>query len=464
MSANPTSKPVMAKRLVNQRRRFLAASGLAVLGLPLLDALPRGQLLGARVARASTLYPRRFVFVYNPNGTVPDQFWPAVGEGVTEAALSSLPLPTITAPLEPFKDKLLFLRGIDLKVTEVGPGGPHQRGLGSLLTGRELQEGVFADGCGRMAGWANGISIDQEIALHVGQTTLLPSLELGVRAAEADVRGRISYAGPGAPLPPVNTPGLAYERLFSNFQDVDPLVKEQRADVVDVLYEQYEGLRPVLGVRDRAKVDQHLEILRGVERRTTLPVDTSGCGAPERPPELDENDENDMPQIADLQVQILASAFACDLTRVATLQFSSAINEIRFPWLDTEGTGHALSHSGESDVEKQTALINRSQWYAQRVADLLAALDAIPEGEGSVLDNSIVVWGNELALGSSHTLTDIPFVVAGTAGGYLRSGRFVHYDGVAHNQLWVATLNAMGVDATAFGHPDYANGALPSLV
>jgi hypothetical protein len=444
----------MSARL-DSRRRFLGAG--ALLGLPLLDALPR--------AHADALYPRRFVFVYNPNGTVPEQFWPTgVEEDVTEAALSGLTLPTITSPLEPFKDRLLFLRGLDLKVTEVGPGGPHQRGLGSLLTGRELQEGVFVDGCGRMAGWANGISIDQEIAKHVGQSTLLPSLELGVRAAEADVRGRMSYAGPGNPMPPVNSPLLAYERLFSNFQDVDPLVKEQRADVVDTLYEQYEGLRPVLGVRDRAKVEQHLEIMRGVERRTTLPVDTTGCGAPTRPAELDENDEDSMAEIADLQVNILASAFACDLTRVATLQFSSAINEIRFPWLDGQGSGHALSHSGESDLDSQTALVARSQWYAQRVANLLAALDAIPEGQGTVLDNSVVVWGNELGLGNAHTLTDIPFMVAGSAGGYLRTGRYLRYDGVAHNQLWVAMLNAMGVDATEFGHPDFASGALSSLV
>lgn len=439
------------------RRRFLIGSS-ALLGLPLLESIPRR-------AEAQDLYPRRFVFVYNPNGTVPDEFWPqGAAEGATEVPLSELTLPTITSPLQPFQDRLLFLRGLDLKVTEVGPGGPHQRGLGSLLTGRELQEGVFVDGCGRMAGWANGISIDQEIAKQLGQTTLLPSLELGVRAIEADVRGRMSYAGPGNPLPPVNSPALAYERLFSNFQDVDPVTQERRKDVVDVLYQQYQGLRPTLGSRDQAKVDQHLELLRGVERRMTIAVDSMGCAAPSRPVELDENDENTMAEIADLQVTLMASAFACDLTRVATLQFSTAINEIRLPWMDDMGSGHALSHSGVSDLESQSALVTRSQWYAERLANLLAALDAIPEGEGTALDHSVVVWGNELGLGNAHTLTDIPFVVAGSAGGYLRTGRYLRYAGVAHNQLWVAMLNAMGIEANAFGHPDYSSGALPSLV
>jgi hypothetical protein len=233
---------------------------------------------------------------------------------------------------------------------------------------------------------------------------------------------------------------------------------------VDVLYQQYQGMQPSLGTRDRAKIDQHLELLRGVERRMTVAVDTMGCLAPEAPLELDENDENTMERIADLQVELMAAAFACDLTRVATLQFSSAINEIRLPWLDELGSGHALSHSGISDLDSQDALVGRSQWYAARVAKLLAALDAIPEGEGTALDNSVVVWGNELGLGNSHTLTDIPFVVAGSAGGYLRTGRYVRYGGVAHNQLWVAMLNAMGIEATDFGHPDYSTGALPSLV
>jgi hypothetical protein len=265
-------------------------------------------------------------------------------------------------------------------------------------------------------------------------------------------------------MPPVNSPALAYERLFSNFQNVDAVTKQQRQEVVDVLYAQYESLRPTLGMRDRAKVDQHLELLRGVERRMTVAVDSMGCAAPTKPLDLDENDEDSMAQIADLHVDLMAAAFACDLTRVSSLQFSTAINEIRLPWLDELGSGHALSHSGFSDLESQDALIGRSQWYASRFAKLLAALDAIPEGEGTALDNSVVIWGNELGLGNSHTLTDIPFVVAGTAGGYLNSGRYLRYDGVAHNQLWVAMLNAMGVDADGFGHPDYSSGALPSLV
>jgi hypothetical protein len=265
-------------------------------------------------------------------------------------------------------------------------------------------------------------------------------------------------------MPPVNSPTQAYERLFSNFQDVDPVVKQQRHDVVDVLYQQYQVLRPSLGVVDQDKVDQHLELLRGVERRMTVAVDTMGCVAPEAPTDLDEDNENTMEQVADLQVQLLAAAFACDLTRVSTLQFSTAINEIRLPWLDNMGSGHALSHSGASDIESQKALVGRNQWYGGRVASLLAALDAIPEGEGTALDNSVVVWGNELGLGNTHTLTDIPFVMAGSAGGYLRTGRFLRYGGVPHNQLWVAVLNAMGIDATDFGHPDYSSGALPSLV
>src|SRR5690606_12729076 len=123
----------------------------------------------------------------------------------------------IHEPLAHHREKLLIFQGVDAKVTEMGPGGPHQRGIGSLFTGRELLEGEFVDGCGSRAGWANGISIDQAIANHIGVDTPLKSIEIGVRAHEADVQARISYAGPGQPLPPINTPMEVYQRLFANF-------------------------------------------------------------------------------------------------------------------------------------------------------------------------------------------------------------------------------------------------------
>ena len=155
-------------------------------------------------------FPKRLLLVYTPNGVISDAWWP---KNVTSETVFDLN--DIHAPLAPFKDRLTFLGGVDLTVTNLGPGGLHQKGIGGLFTGQQLQSGdLFVDGCGQTAGWANGISVDQEAAKTLGVGTPITSLELGVRATENDVQGRIAYAGPGAPLPPMNDPSDVFQRLF----------------------------------------------------------------------------------------------------------------------------------------------------------------------------------------------------------------------------------------------------------
>ena len=180
-------------RTRTSRRRFLKGAGGVLVALPLLDSLR------ARAQEPAAQFPKRFVTMYNPNGTVHASWFPTGGE--TDFVLNE-----IHKPLEHHRDKLLIFQGVNATVTATGPGGPHQRGIGSLFTGHELLEGEFVDGCGSRAGWANGISIDQAIANQIGLDTPLKSLEIGVRAIEADVQARISYAGPGQPLPPMNDP------------------------------------------------------------------------------------------------------------------------------------------------------------------------------------------------------------------------------------------------------------------
>src|SRR5690606_23667087 len=193
-------------RLTNLTRRQLLQAGVGgagVLGLP---------LLAPEQSHADNGGPQRLLLVFTANGTVPSAFWPFEGDSETDFTLN-----TITEPLEPFKDRLLFLKGLDLGVANVGPGGPHQKGVGGLFTNSELQTGDFTDGDGSRAGWANGPSVDQEVARYLGVESYLPSIELGVRATESEVRGRISYAGAGRPMPPMNSPLVTYQRLFSGF-------------------------------------------------------------------------------------------------------------------------------------------------------------------------------------------------------------------------------------------------------
>ena len=171
-----------------------------------------------------------------------------------------------------------------------------------------------------------------------------------------------------------------------------------------------------------------------------------------------------MPDITRLQLDMLALALACDATRVASVQFSTAINAIGFPWLDSTAEGHNLSHRGPSDTAAKEQLTQRARWYAGQIAYLARQLAAITEGDSTVLDNTVLVWGNELSLGNSHSHSEIPFMLLGSAGGHFRTGRYLQFGAQPHNRLLVSLLQAMGVDAAAFGHGDFGGGGpLPGL-
>jgi len=154
-------------------------------------------------------------------------------------------------------------------VTNAGPGGLHQKGIGGLFTGAQLQSGaLFVDGCGQTAGWANGISVDQELAKTLAVGTPIKSLELGVRATENDVQGRISYAGPGAPLPPMNDPSEVFQRLFSGFgQNTDQLaeLRARRQSVLDTVQAQFKSVSARVSSADKQKLDAHLTLVRDLE-------------------------------------------------------------------------------------------------------------------------------------------------------------------------------------------------------
>jgi hypothetical protein len=437
------------------RRNFLRASAGALVALPLLDSL--------RAGAAEPVYPKRLVLIYNPNGTIQDAFWPTDVRDETHFELGE-----ILAPLAAHRDKLLILKGLTntIAASDVGPGGPHQKGIGALFTGRELLEGQFRDGCGSLAGWANGISIDQEIAKVLGADSALPSLELGVRAAKNDVQARISYAGPNQPLPPMNSPREVYFRLLSGLDTGSPeltALRDSRRSVLDTVQEQFQALESRVSSDDRQKLAQHQVLVRDLERRLDLVTGNAACVVVPEPPELAFDSETTMEQIAGLQVDLLAMAFRCDLVRVASLQFSDGLNTIRFPWMNSMLEGHSLSHSGDSDMDARTQLIGRHRWYVQQIGRLLDALAAIPEGSGTALDNTLIVWGNEVGAGNTHSHDNIPFLLAGSAGRAFRTGRFIDFGGRSHIDLLVSVLNAFGVNVNTFGHAEFVSGPLPGL-
>ena len=448
------------------RRQFLRGLGGVCVGLPLLHlgGLPaNGQSSGILTADG---FPKRFIVFFHPNGTVQESWWPEAGLSETDFRIGG-----ILTPLQRFKSRLILPQGLDMLSSSAGPGEPHQKGMGGLLSGRPLQEGSFVGGDGSLAGWGDGITVDQAIARHIGATTRFGSLELGVRADSnggSEVRTRLIYSGPAQPLPPMNDPREVFDSLFSDFEaDTTEMAdrRTQRTSVLDTVQSQFGELRNKVGALDRQRLEAHFEIVRDMERRLSNERFFSGaCLDTGRPDEREPDSEDTMPDILKLQIDLMVSAMACDLTRVGSIQVSNAKNHIRYPWLESLGDGHSLSHAGPSNDEARTELELRGNWLAQQFSYLLDRLDALPEGDGTMLDNTVVLWGNELAQGNIHSQVSMPFVLAGSAGGALKTGRHIQYANRPHNDLLVTLLNAFGLEDTTFGDERFCTGPLSELL
>ena len=440
--------------------RGLAATPL----VPLLSGVPR---TGFGSSGGDGTFPLRLLVFFTPNGTNADTWFPEVGAGYG-SDVSDFSLKPLHASLLPFKEKLTFLRGVHLTSSIKGAGEPHQRGMGALLTGRHLQEGDMVGGNGETAGWADGISIDQVAANAFSGSTARKSLELGVRVLGASVTHRMCYAGAAQPLPPMTNPVQVWGQLFSGlespFED-QVAAKGAHKSVLDAARAQYAVLRNRVGQADRYKLEQHAAMLRALEVQLLSFADLSTCSVPAAPViSGDTQGEGVFPEVSRAQIDILAASFACDVTRVATLQYSSGANNIRFPHLNSFSDDHMLSHAGPSDTTSREEWAYRQSWYANEFGYLLAKLDSIPEGDGTLLDNTMVMWCSELGEGATHSHDDVPFILAGGAGGSIPMNRYLQYSDQPHNNLLASLLTAVGVPTSTFGDPDFATGQLPGLL
>ena len=443
------------RRSKTTRRHFLRGAGGATLALPLLSSL-------SEPSRAQdSAFPKRFITMYIPNGNI------VLPDGMEFDG-------TMLAPLTPFKDKLLLLSGVDMRVHDEGPGEPHQQGM-AWLTGRPLNRGNFRGGNGDSAGWASGISVDQHIAKLVGTTTPRESLQLGVQTTlykGTEVRTVMSYAGADKPLSNQNDPSALFENLFADLDGGDAAaagrlekLQARRRSVLDAVSRQYSTLTPKLGVEDRLKVEHHLTSLRDVESRLgNAATPAAGCTKPELPGKMNLKDSANFADIGRMQTDIMVAALRCDLTRVATLQWSGAANKRPYPWLGIGGDEHGLGHQSDSNTGTWKKLNTIREWYMEQLAYLMAELDSVPEGNGTMLDNTIIMLGSEVARGNSHSHANAPFILGGSAGGYFSTGQHLRFEGeTPHNKLLVALLNAMGDDTDSFGTPEFNSGPLPGL-
>jgi hypothetical protein len=431
------------------RRSFLRDLGLGAATLPFLANLP--SLGFANQGRRK----QRLVVMFSPNGVVPGTFWPDE-QGESFALKESL------QPLQPYRDQLLILNGVCDKVR--GDGDSHMRGIGCLLTGIELFPGNIQGGSDTPAGWASGLSIDQELKNFLQSNpetaTRFGSLEFGVLVPErADTWTRMSYVGPNKPVTPIDDPYQMFNKLYGQQQD-----REHLRSVMDGLREDLAKLRQVVSAEDRQLLDEHEGFVRELERELAASGESLGHAVPQLEPGIKEENDN-MPRISQLQIDLLVNSFAQDFARIATLQYTNSVGGAKMRWLGVEEGHHDLSHKPDSDEEAQTKLTRINHWFCEQLAYLTRRLAETPEpgGTGSLLDNTTIVWTNELGKGNSHTLDNIPFVLVG-GGLNFRMGRSLKFPKVPHNRLLISLAHGMGHTIERFGNPDFcAAGPLTDL-
>ncbi|MGV3531023.1 MAG: DUF1552 domain-containing protein, partial [Chthoniobacteraceae bacterium] len=346
-----------------------------------------------------------------------------------------------------------------------GDGDSHMRGMSCLLTGSELLPGDIQGGSDTPAGWASSISIDQEIKNFLQSRpetrTRFGSLEFGVAVPDrADPWTRMSYAGANQPIAPVDDPYQMFAKLYGQMKD-----KESLTSVLDDVRDDLKRVSAKLSARDKMLLEQHMTLVRELEHELQNPDADAALQHPV--PELDPSIEivnDNTPQLSRMQIDLLVNSLANDMTRVATLQFMRSVGQARMRWLGIEEGHHSLSHDPDNNEASQEKLRKINTWFCGEFAHLAKRLAETPEptGEGMMLDNTLLVWTNELGKGNSHTLDNIPCVIVGGAPGF-RMGRSIKLDKVPHNRLWITLANAMGHQISTFGNPRLSEGGAIAL-
>jgi Protein of unknown function (DUF1552) len=474
------------------RRRLLG--GLGALSVALTTPIWRVSTAFGKDAGAATA-ARRFIGLFSANGTIAAEFFPgfsslvssspnkvpAVTQG-TDTPLTASSLGRILQPMSAHVSQMIVLQGVDMVSTvsdQLGtmvskPGGPHMKGPGAMLTGGSLLTGSF-QGAGGPAGNADRASVDALIAGRIGGGTPFPSLQFGARVIGGAPLNCISYAAANQPNVPIYDPTQMYSTMFANASLSATQLQQLLADrksVLDFLQSDIAALETRLTPSDKTRLDAHLTGIRTIEQ--TLSSAAVACKAPTAPTKMDPNDINNFATIVKVQLDLMVLAHSCGMTNVSTFMFANADSWQYYPFATGNPVGsspaganeehHTTSHCSDSDSANVENLVLMNVWQAQQVNYLLDQLSSTLEPDGSrMLDNSLILWGNELGVGNTHDYRNIPWVVAGGAGGAIKSGRFLQYPNVPHNNLLVSVCNAMGfADVATFGIPGVCTGPLAS--
>src|SRR5579863_1540009 len=419
------------------RRAVLRGAGVAV-ALPWLESLP---VFGD----APTVFPKRFGVMFMGNG-INENNWSAEGSG------ADMKLSKTLSPLEPLKHKINVIDGLFNKAAT--GHGIHPPQTGSLLSGAEIQKGAVI---------RSGITVDQMLANRVGQDNPQSSIVL---ACEQPMSGyhetnysmayssHISWQTPDSPVPVEVYPSLAWDNLFENRGS------QINVSILDRVKDRAETLSRKVSSNDKAKLDEYLTSVREVEKRvesTRKVKDQSDELAKQknRPAFTMDRPQNGLPEDlrdhAKLMCDIIAIAFQTDRTRVASLIISRDLSAMYYPFLQVAEGHHAASHNNLSDGYERIA-----RFHVSQLAYLAAKLDSMPEGDGTVLDNSCLMFLSELWIGRLHDNSRLPLVLAGGLGGTLETGRTLNYlkagdDNLKMCSLYLSIMDRMGIKLDRFG-------------
>jgi hypothetical protein len=427
------------------RRRVLQGLGAGLCALPFLRHMPR--------ASAGDDAPKRLVVFFTGNEPGNRSLWQPGAPGPLTA------LPPMLAALEPYRHKLTMIGGLELQTRDKEPKHGGHIGIAHMLTGALVSE----FGAAEKEYWGGGVSVDQYIAGRLG----VQAMTLGVRpGAEVLGHNRISYLDKDQPVHPIVDPLEAFNKWFGAVS-ADPAAVQRRArnrSVLDFVAKDLEGIKGEVAADDRVKIEGHLDRVREIEQALAGGSDVT-CEQPAAPADVDYTTNGMLPTASRRQMDIIAQALACDLTRVASLQIggSGGGNTPNWPdeGLEISEIEHNLCHAwsdNEDDAGLTTDRVALEAFYFKLYAYLLQQLDAIPEGDGTVLDNTLVVYTKNL--GYRHASKDMLFMIGG-GGSMIETGRFVDLPGRPHNDLLINLCHLMGFeDVDVFGDPDFCGGPL----
>lgn len=415
------------------RRMFLGGAA----GLVALPFLPS---LLPRAARADDAFPTRLLFLHAPNGVRMD-LWRPVGAGADFAFGPTL------AQLEDVRDHVTVISGLANDAARGDRPGDHARGTGAFLTCRTPSFDTVE----------NGVSVDQVIATAQLGATPFRSLELGVEGASGSpvcdsgyscaYVQNIAWSSATTPMPKLSQPQTVFDRLFAGFDarlsEAQRLRRRAyRASVLDAVTEQAAEVSRRIAVEDRRRLDEYLTGVRELELR----VDGGVCGVDVAAPGV-----VDLEHHADLLLDLAVAAIACGQTRVVTMMLGNAGSNLVYSFLPgVRGAHHQLSHhQGLAENLDQLAIIDA--WVVGRFARVVRKLAAIPEGDGTLLDHALVMFGSEISDGNVHNHDDLPVLLAGRGNGAVSPGRHLDTGGAPIANLFVSMMQAAGVDQATFG-------------